>query len=264
MFPGILIAEDLIYKSSVSKKILDDSNSYINDVDDASDSDANYTNANTDDAIDSDELSGQAPERPAMRPGANSSVLLYDGPPGPQPPESDEHEFHTLYLPAGPASLVTQGPDCAAVVEVEPSDAGAHSAIFENALSAAGERLLMFTRPGGRARVNGLPVPIVVSLSLGDQLSLDSEQLFHVSRLNQTAPVAVPTRLIGKRCEVCLLPFTEGAPVVLCASCGAARHMEGEDVSPEARLECAAIGTACPNCESESPQADGLAYVPED
>ena len=118
----------------MSQKILHASSSYTNDVDDTNDAndsvnDANHTYAN----IESDELPGQAPERPAMKPGANSSVLLYDGPPGPQPPESDEHELRTLYLPAGPASLVTQGADCAAVVEVEPSEADAHSAIFENA-----------------------------------------------------------------------------------------------------------------------------------
>ena len=121
----------------------------------------------------------------------------------------------------------------------------------------------MFTRPGSRVRVNGLPAPIVVPLSLGDQLGLDPEHLLHVSRMNQTAPVPAPAWLIGKSCEVCLLPFTAESPVVLCSSCGAGRHLQGEEVPTQERLECASLG-GCPNCESESPQTGDLAYVPED
>jgi hypothetical protein len=75
--------------------------------------------------------------------------------------------------------------------------------------------------------------------------------------------VPAPAWLIGKKCEICLLPFAAESSVVLCASCGAARHLEGEEVSPEDRLACAALG-ACPNCQNESPQTSGLAYLPED
>jgi len=187
----------------------------------------------------------QDPELLAPNSGASASVLLYDDRLGNETPTPAEHSLRCLRLPAGPASPVAHEPDSLSLVEVEP------------------ERLLMFTRPGSRVRVNGLPAPVVVPLSLGDQVGIDPERLLHVSRLSQTAPVLAPAWLIGKSCEVCLLPFVAESPVVLCSSCGAARHMEGEEVSPEERLQCAAFG-ACPNCQSESSEASGLTYVPED
>ena len=205
----------------------------------------------------------QDPELLATNSGASANVLLYDDWLGNQMTSSAEQSLRCLRLPAGPASPVTHGPDSLSLVEVEPSEADNDAAIFVNALGSVGERLLLFTRPGSRVRVNGLPAPIVVPLSPGDQVGIDPEHLLHVSRLSQTVPVPAPAWLIGKSCEVCLLPFVAESPVVLCSSCGAARHMEGEEVSPEERLECAALG-ACPNCQSESPEASGLTYVPED
>jgi len=205
----------------------------------------------------------QDPELLAPNSGASASVLLYDDRLGNETPTPAEHSLRCLRLPAGPASPVAHEPDSLSLVEVEPSEADNDAAIFVTVLGSVGERLLMFTRPGSRVRVNGLPAPVVVPLSLGDQVGIDPERLLHVSRLSQTAPVLAPAWLIGKSCEVCLLPFVTESPVVLCSSCGAARHMEGEEVSPEDRLQCAAFG-ACPNCRSESPEASGLTYVPED
>ena len=53
------------------------------------------------------------------------------------------------------------------------------------------------------------------------------------------------------------------ARVVLCPACSAGRHMEGEEVPEDERLECGALG-ACPRCGAEPPATDGLAYWPED
>ncbi len=205
----------------------------------------------------------QDPDLLATKTAESSSVLLYDDRLGNQTPKSTEHSLRALPLPAGPVSLVAYGPDSLSLVEVELSEADTHPAVFETVFGSGGERLLLFTRPGSHVRVNGLPAPIVVPLSLGDQLCIDPEHVLHVSRANQTAPMPAPAWLIGKSCEVCLLPFTAESPVVLCSNCGVARHLEGEEVSPEERLVCASLG-ACPNCECESPQPGGLAYVPVD
>jgi hypothetical protein len=195
--------------------------------------------------------------------GASSSVLLYDNRLAPGTPESVEHPVRVIHLPTGPISLVVNRPDALSLVEVELSEAGANTAIVEAMRGSGGERLVLFTRPGSDLRLNGLPAPIVAPLSLGDQLGIDPENLLHVSRLSQTTPVPAPAWLIGKSCEICLLPFTDESPVVLCSTCGAGRHMEGNEVPSEQRLECASLG-ACPNCQGESTTTGDLVYIPED
>jgi hypothetical protein len=172
--------------------------------------------------------------------------------------------------PEGPALVLLHGflgnkenwhPLLSGLPAYSPDDSA--PPLFESLFTAIGEKLLMITSPGSRVRVNGLAAPLVAPLSLGDQIQLDSGGVLHVSRVQRAVPMPPPAELIGKPCEVCLVPFTAETRLLVCPSCGAARHMEGEEVPRDERLECAALG-ACIRCESDLPQTDGLAFLPED
>jgi hypothetical protein len=176
---------------------------------------------------------------------------------------ANKHPFRILDLPGGPANLSTAGANAPSLVEIAADELSGHVFVFDVALSAAGEQLMMFSGPERGMRVNGLPAPILSPLVLGDQLRTPDGHLLHVSRRIQTDPVRPPDRLIGQSCGVCLVPFVRETRVLLCSSCGAARHMEGEEVDPDERLECGALG-ACPQCLSETPEFGELAFVPED
>jgi hypothetical protein len=195
--------------------------------------------------------------------GANANVLLLDECLDPGARDLAGRPFSVLDFAADQASLIMKAEEEPALVQVGANEECASAPTFATVRGASGERLVMLTAPGSRVRVNGLPAPIVASLSLGDQLQTDGGHLFHVSRKMQTDPIPPPVRLIGKPCEVCLVPFAAESRVLLCPACGAARHMEGEDVDPEERLECGALG-ACPNCQNEWPESGELAFVPED
>jgi hypothetical protein len=204
----------------------------------------------------------RVPERLSNQ-GAHSSVLLFDEQIDGVALDPTGTPFKVLDLPAVPASIVLCAGNEPAVVEVDDLEADGVEPIFATVASASGEQLVMLNATGDRTRVNGLPAPIIAPLSLGDQIRTDGGQLFHVSRKIQTNPAPPPSSLIGKRCEICLEAFAADTMVVVCPSCGAARHMEGEEVPVDERLECAALG-GCPNCASEIPESGVLAFVPED
>jgi hypothetical protein len=173
-------------------------------------------------------------------------------------------------VPAAPSALTYDANDAG---EPEPAffpvNAFAEEAlsvsapVFEPIAGGRGETLLMLNAPGSRARVNGVPAPLVAPLSIGDQVAVDAHSVLHVSRLQSVAPVHPPAGIVGTTCEICLVPFTAKTLVVRCPYCGNARHMEGEDVPEEDRLVCASFG-ACPHCQAELPASDGYAYWPED
>ena len=73
-------------------------------------------------------------------------------------------------------------------------------------------------------------------------------------------PLAIA--LVGRPCEVCRVAFEPTTLVVLCPTCGDARHLEGADKPEAERLECAEVG-AGPVCQAERPRAGRFAYWPE-
>lgn len=186
-------------------------------------------------------------------------------------PHDSEDGFQVLTMPDGPVRLLIDDVAQATLVPIEEGDeAGARGAgalapglgpLFLAVQSGAGERLLMVSTTKAAISLNGLPAPLVSVLSLGDQLVLGPDLLVHVSRRIQNEPIATPARLVGQECEICLLPFTLDSRLVIC-ECGAARHLDGEEVPAEERLECASLGP-CPLCETERPTSGGLAYLPQ-
>ena len=99
-------------------------------------------------------------------------------------------------------------------------------------------------------------------LLLGDQLAFDSATLLHLSRREQAEAIRPPAALVGRQCELCQVAFEPTTLVVLCATCNAARHLEGADTPESERLSCADLGP-CPVCQAERAGEDGFAYWPE-
>jgi hypothetical protein len=127
--------------------------------------------------------------------------------------------------------------------------------ILEPSRSATADVLLLINAPDSGVHVNGLPAPILSPLDPGDQITLASEVLVHVSRRQHVSAIPVPPELVGKPCSLCLCAFEPISRVVKCPKCDGARHLDRDDVPADVRMECAAIG-ACPDCETELPSSD--------
>lgn len=201
-----------------------------------------------------------------------TSVLLLEAPVAPAKSISLEEPFRVLNVPDRPAALLgTCDDDAPTLVPIDAGDNEAvgrqaerqtNAPLFVTAFGKRGEQLIVVSEPGTGTRLNGLPAPLVAPLSPGDQVAFGPDLLLHVSRRIQMDPIPTPNSLVGQACEVCLLAFARESRVVICASCGAARHLESEEVPEEDRLQCALLGP-CPNCGDERPESGGLAFVPE-
>jgi len=223
---------------------------------------------------------------PHAPPGSSttSSLLLVEAIPKGSSLSTEEGRFRALAVPDKPCVLHDEGNgDGPELVPLDslpvgrvgsagssPAEAndldifdGGAFAMFEPARTASGERLLMITPPGSPIRLNGLSAPLIAPLSIGDQVDLGPSNVVHVSRIQRTEPVGVPEDLVGKPCSLCLAELASDTRVVVCDGCGSARHMEADDVAADERLECASLGSACPECGTELPTSDGYAYWPE-
>jgi hypothetical protein len=213
-------------------------------------------------------------DRSTERYATSAHVLLVEDLSTEKSVAKGKHSLRALHVPTAPSLLISdRQADESRFVVVDPTGLrglrGHHGipdtrfALFEPAYSAAGERLLLWTLPGSALRLNGLPAPLIAPLALGDQLVLESTAVLHVSRVRSGQPIAPAPELVGRACEICLVPFTPTTKVVPCpAGCGAARHLEGDDVPEDKRLTCALLG-ACAHCGAESELSEGFAFWPE-
>jgi hypothetical protein len=136
--------------------------------------------------------------------------------------------------------------------------------VFASSSSSVGERMLLVSPPNARVCKNGIPAPVISSLELGDQVSTNPAAVLHVSKRRQAFAAQPSQDLVGKQCPLCLVPFTAETRVRECDSCGAARHMEGDEVAVQAdRLQCWELGV-CPICSAEAATTtQSLAFIPE-
>jgi hypothetical protein len=209
----------------------------------------------------------QPPEGPGASPGSSCHVLLVEDRSESERFSRDASGLRVLPVPDSPAHLFAGTAAAPRFALLDEADGAAALPLFALPLfevvgGARGERLLMAVSPDASLRLNGLPVPPVLLLTPGDQLAPDADLVLHVSRVQRTAPVPPPPELVGQSCEICRVAFTPETRVVLCATCGDARHLEGAEISAEDRLACAELGP-CPVCRTELPTSDGFAYWPE-
>jgi hypothetical protein len=120
--------------------------------------------------------------------------------------------------------------------------------------------LLMLTPTGVRVRVNARPSPRVAVLAVGDQLQI-GDAVLHLTRYREFAVGPPSPELLGRRCEVCRVPFDEQTRVYI-HDCGQALHLEPESKPAEDRLECALLGD-CPNCREPISLESGYSFLPE-
>jgi hypothetical protein len=104
-------------------------------------------------------------------------------------------------------------------------------------------RLLVLTVGGGDFTVNGEPAPRIALLNERDQFQLAHAVNFLVAVFHQPRIGHPPAELIGKSCQVCLVPFTPEARCYVCL-CGCALHLEGEPHEAD-KLQCARMWSEC-------------------
>jgi hypothetical protein len=137
---------------------------------------------------------------------------------------------------------------------------GAGALQFESLTVDRRPALLMLTPPGVEIRVNGRPSPRVAALSVCDQVQI-GDAVLHLTRYREFAVGPPSPELLGRRCEVCRVPFDEHTRVYI-HDCGQPLHLEPESKPAEDRLECALLGD-CPNCREPISMESGFSYLPE-
>jgi hypothetical protein len=120
--------------------------------------------------------------------------------------------------------------------------------------------LLMLTPTGVDVRVNDRPSPRIAVLAVGDQVQI-GDAVLHLTRYRDFAVGPPSAELLGRRCEVCRVPFDEHTRVYI-HDCGQPLHLEPESKPAEDRLECALLGE-CPNCREPISMKSGFSYLPE-
>jgi hypothetical protein len=123
-------------------------------------------------------------------------------------------------------------------------------------------RLLLAVPPGAAVGLNGAPAPRLTRLASADRIDLPAGVTLHVARERCGAPGAVPADLVGESCGLCRVPLTPETRVWICDACGAAMHLEPEDVPEQTRLTCALLASVCTQCQGPIDLGTGLDHVP--
>ena len=168
-------------------------------------------------------------------------------------------ELPLLDVPAGISHL----DPAADTLEVAHGSPQGPAFVLEPVEASGRRRLLLLAPPGLRARRNGLPVPAVALLDVGDQLQLDARAVLHVTELREGGAVPPPSSLVGQPCGVCRLPLLADTTVVICG-CGLPLHLEGPPKPVEDRLQCGLLaGGECPSCTAPIRPEGGRVWLPE-
>ena len=123
--------------------------------------------------------------------------------------------------------------------------------------------LLIIPRDG--VRRNGLPLPPVAVLQVGDALRVEGGWVLHVSRLTRPHVGPPPKEWIGKPCSYCRIEFTPAAITYVCPYCGSPFHCEREATASDPKagpLECARLMSECHHCREPIVLEPRYEYVP--
>jgi len=120
--------------------------------------------------------------------------------------------------------------------------------------------------PSDGVRLNGLPMPPVAILRVGDRLRVDGEWLLHVSRFTRPCVGPPPKEYLDKPCSYCRMKFTPATITYVCPNCGTPVHCESEDNPSDKEigpLECARLIRECHHCKQPIVLKERHEYVPE-
>ena len=120
--------------------------------------------------------------------------------------------------------------------------------------------------PAGEFRLNGLPLPPVAILRVGDQLRVGGRWLLHVSRFTRPHIGPTPEEFVGKQCSNCRLEFEATTVTYICPNCGTPVHCESEATKTSEELgplECARLMSHCHHCHQRIDLKERYEYVPE-
>ena len=119
--------------------------------------------------------------------------------------------------------------------------------------------------PGKGLRRNGLPLPPVAVLHVGDALRVDGGWVLHVSRFTRPHVGPPPPEWIGKPCSYCRIEFTPTTITYVCPHCETALHCESENTASDPKagpLECARLVSECQLCHKPIVLEPRHEYVP--
>jgi len=120
--------------------------------------------------------------------------------------------------------------------------------------------------PGDGVRRNGLPMPPVAILRVGDALRVDGEWVLHVSRFTRPHVGPPPAEFLGKPCSYCRIEFAPATITYVCPHCGAPFHCESEATASNKELgplECARLMSECHHCRQPIAIEPRYEYVPQ-
>jgi hypothetical protein len=114
-----------------------------------------------------------------------------------------------------------------------------------------GSALLVIAQDPGAAEMytNGCPSLVMEVLRDRDVLRIGDRPAVQVTLSAEVRTGTPSVELISQPCPICLVPFTSRTTVAVCGQCGAAMHLEGDDVPESDRLRCAALVRECPICK---------------
>jgi hypothetical protein len=126
----------------------------------------------------------------------------------------------------------------------------------------ASQAAVLISPPGGSALVNGMPVPHVAVIQIGDEVELSGHDRlrFHLTVYNQPHFGVVAAEFVGRACPHCTIPFDAGTRVYTC-KCGCVLHAEESGTDP---LKCAEMVSECPGCSGQIVLREGLVWNLED
>lgn len=131
---------------------------------------------------------------------------------------------------------------------------------FERHPNGAHAGVVVYTE-GARVRINGLRVPRLSVVQVGDSIRIGDGQLYHLTTYEDNAPVVPSGVLLDRACATCKAPLAEDTRVRICR-CGEPRHAEGEEVAADERRDCWQLG-ACPSCGAPPREEPGYVFWPE-
>ena len=178
--------------------------------------------------------------------------------------ENGRPKLAWIEVPASGISYLAASPGKPPRVVSKPPAPKARAGVLETVRYERQTYLMML--PGEGVRVNGLPVPPVAILRVGDQLRVSGKWLLYVSRYNRPHIGPPPKEYVGKPWSYCRVKFTPATVTYVCPHCGTPVHCESEDnyshkdIGP---LECARLISHCHHCAQRLDLTERHEYVPD-
>jgi hypothetical protein len=168
-----------------------------------------------------------------------------------------------IEVPASEPCYLVTAPGKPPRVVSEPPVSKARVSVLET-IAHEQQKYLMII-PADGMRHNGMPMPPVAVLRVGDQVRVDGQWLLHVWRRTRPYVGPPPEECIGDPCSYCRINFTPNTVVYKCPHCGTPVHCESPDSPSDKQvgpLECARLMSQCHHCESPIELRERQEYVP--